>query len=94
MSNNTFTKVHNWEGLIGQISKDGRLHIIEMDNGSVWIQPIDESKWKAGVNSQYLSTHTFYRRHVVSTNRILKKYGFDIRVGEYKSDKEKDGRCL
>lgn len=74
--------VSNWEGLSECKSKDYKIDLDESGYCG-WIVPKHETPeterdWFK--HHYYLSTHTFYEENYKDATRILRKYGFNVKL--------------
>lgn len=76
-------KISTWHELDGLKSENYQIKV-DKETGCGWINPIVETEKTLGEkyydHHVYLSTHTFYESQIEASNKLLKKYGFDVKL--------------
>ena len=76
-------KISTWSELDG-LESDRYKITVDIENGCGWINPIVETEETLGEkyydHHMYLSTHTFYESMIRSSNKLLQKFGFDVKL--------------
>ena len=76
-------KISTWSELDGLKSEKYKI-TVDTELGCGWINPIVETEETLGdeyyEHHMYLTTHTFYKRQLESSNKLLHKFGFDVEL--------------
>ena len=76
--------IQDWEELQHETSPTHKLEI-DPEYGSGWVRPL-EGEEKLGVNTHYLSTHTFYGMNHEYSTKILQDCGFNVILANWDAE--------